>query len=400
MATINQSSARIGTPFTSSAIKVMMLGSGELGKEVVIEFQRYGVEVIAVDRYDHAPAMQVAHRSYTISMLDGAALRHLIYKEKPDFIIPEVEAIATDTLVELEKEGFRVIPTANATRLTMNREGIRTLAAEKLKLKTSTYRFVNSPEEFASTIRTIGIPCVVKPIMSSSGKGQSVIKLEADIDKAWRYSQEGSRSGAGKVIVEGFIDFDFEITLLTIKHKEGVSFCEPIGHRQEQGDYRESWQPHPMTDNALRASQNMARQVVTELGGTGIFGVEFFVKGDEVYFSELSPRPHDTGMVTMISQDLSEFALHVRAILGLPIPVIRQLGPSASSVVLVRGKSQNVIFSGLEEAMREPDTQIRLFGKPEVNGERRMGVALARGNSIEEARSKANRAAASITYSL
>lgn len=391
---------RIGTPFTSSAVKVMMLGSGELGKEVVIEFQRYGVEVIAVDRYDNAPAMQVAHRSYTISMLDGKALREIIYKEKPNFIVPEVEAIATDTLVELEKEGFCVIPTANAARLTMNREGIRTLAAEKLKLKTSPYQFADSSKEFAEAVKHIGIPCVVKPIMSSSGKGQSVIKSEADIDKAWTYSQEGSRSGGGKVIVEGFIDFDFEITLLTIKHKDGVSFCEPIGHRQEHGDYQESWQPHPMTDKALKASQDIARKVVTELGGAGIFGVEFFVKGDDVYFSELSPRPHDTGMVTMISQDLSEFALHVRAILGLPIPVVRQLGPSASSVVLVRGKSQNIIFSGLVEALKEPDTQLRLFGKPEVNGERRMGVALAKGESIDEAQAKANRAAQSVKYML
>ncbi|HLZ15621.1 MAG TPA: formate-dependent phosphoribosylglycinamide formyltransferase, partial [Cyclobacteriaceae bacterium] len=385
---------QFGTPLTSSAIKVMMLGSGELGKEVVIEFQRYGVEVIAVDRYDHAPAMQVAHRSYSISMLDGKALREIIYKEKPDFIVPEVEAIATDTLVELEKEGFRVIPTANAARLTMNREGIRTLAAGKLKLKTSPYKFANAREEFAEAIRQIGMPCVVKPIMSSSGKGQSVVRSESDVEKAWTYSQEGSRSGGGKVIVEGFIDFDFEITLLTIKHKDGVSFCEPIGHRQEHGDYQESWQPHPMTAKALQASQDIAKKVVTELGGAGIFGVEFFVKGDDVYFSELSPRPHDTGMVTMISQDLSEFALHVRAILGLPIPVIRQLGPSASSVVLVRGKSQNVIFSGLEEALKEPDTQVRLFGKPEVNGERRMGVALARGNTVHEARAKANGTAA------
>lgn len=378
----------------------MMLGSGELGKEVVIEFQRYGVEVIAVDRYPNAPAMQVAHRSYSISMLDGQALREVIYKERPTFIVPEVEAIATDTLVELEKEGFTVIPTANAARLTMNREGIRTLAAEKLKLKTSPYQFAATKTEFSEAVKKIGIPCVVKPIMSSSGKGQSVIKSESDIDKAWTYSQEGSRSGGGKVIVEGFIDFDFEITLLTIKHKDGVSFCEPIGHRQEHGDYQESWQPHPMTTAALKASQDIASKVVNELGGTGIFGVEFFVKGDEVYFSELSPRPHDTGMVTMISQDLSEFALHVRAILGLPIQVIRQLGPSASSVVLVRGQSQNVIFSGLEDALKESDTQLRLFGKPEVNGERRMGVALARAGSIEEARSKANRAAASIRYSL
>jgi phosphoribosylglycinamide formyltransferase 2 len=391
---------KIGTPYTSSAIKVMMLGSGELGKEVVIEFQRYGVEVIAVDRYDHAPAMQVAHRSYSISMLDGEALANLIRKEKPDFIVPEVEAIATEKLVELEKEGFTVIPTANAARLTMNREGIRTLAAEKLKLKTSPYKFASTKEEFVSAIKLIGIPCVVKPIMSSSGKGQSVVKNESDIDHAWEYAQQGGRAGGGKVIVEGFIDFDFEITLLTIKHKDGVSFCEPIGHRQEHGDYQESWQPHPMTEKALKASQEIAKAVVNELGGRGIFGVEFFVKGDEVYFSELSPRPHDTGMVTMISQDLSEFALHVRAILGLPIPVIRQMGPSASSVILAHGHSKNISFSGMDHALTLPDTQLRLFGKPEVQGERRMGVALARGNSIEEARTKANEVSSRVRFSL
>lgn len=378
----------------------MMLGSGELGKEVVIEFQRYGVEVIAVDRYDNAPAMQVAHRSYTISMLDGNALSALIRKEKPDFIVPEVEAIATDTLVALEKEGFRIIPTATATKLTMNREGIRTLAAEKLGLKTSPYQFAGTKEAFVAAIKSIGMPCVIKPIMSSSGKGQSVVKAEKDIDHAWQYAQEGGRSGGGRVIIEGFVDFDYEITLLTIKHKEGVSFCAPIGHRQEHGDYQESWQPHPMTEKALSNSQDIARKVVNALGGVGIFGVEFFVKGDAVYFSELSPRPHDTGMVTMISQDLSEFALHVRAILGLPIPVIRQLGPSASSVILVKGKSSNIIYTGLEEALAEPDTQLRLFGKPEVNGERRMGVCLAKGSTIEEARAKANRAAGKISYDL
>ena len=386
----------IGTPYTSSAVKVMMLGSGEFGKEVVIEFQRYGVEVIAVDRYDNAPAMQVAHRSYTISMLDGETLANLIRKEKPDFIVPEVEAIATDKLVELEKEGYIVIPTANAARLTMNREGIRTLAAEKLKLKTSPYKFASTKGEFVSAIKAIGIPCVVKPIMSSYGKGQSVVKTEADIDHAWEYAQQGGRAGGGKVIVEGFINFDFEITLLTIKHKDGVTFCEPIGHRQEQGDYQESWQPHPMSEKALKASQDIARAVVNELGGRGIFGVEFFVKADEVYFSELSPRPHDTGMVTMISQDLSEFALHVRAILGLPIPVIRQTGPSASSVILVHGHSKNISFTGVDEALAAPGTQIRLFGKPEVQGERRMGVALAKGNSIEEARAKANQASSKV----
>ncbi len=390
----------IGTPLTTSAIKVMMLGSGELGKEVVIEFQRYGVEVIAVDRYDHAPAMQVAHRSYTISMLDGVALRAVVEKEKPTYIVPEVEAISTDTLIQLEKEGFRVIPTATATKLTMNREGIRTLAAETLQLKTSPYRFAGTLEEFKSAIQAIGIPCVVKPIMSSSGKGQSVVKSAADIENAWRYGQEGGRSGGGKMIVEGFIDFDYEITLLTIRHKEGVSFCEPIGHRQEHGDYQESWQPHPMSANALEEAQSIAKQVVDALGGAGIFGVEFFVKGDEVYFSELSPRPHDTGMVTMISQDLSEFALHVRAILGLPIPVIRQLGPSASSVILVKGQSKNISYAGLEEALAKPDTQLRLFGKPEVNGERRMGVCLAKAETIDEARRRANEAAGKIKFKL
>lgn len=376
----------------------MMLGSGELGKEVVIEFQRYGVEVIAVDRYDHAPAMQVAHRSYAISMLDGKALRALIEKERPDYIIPEVEAIATDTLVELEREGFRVIPSAHATRLTMNREGIRTLAAETLKLQTSPYKFAGTKTEFDAAIQAIGMPCVVKPIMSSSGKGQSVVKSEKDIDYAWQYAQEGGRSGGGRVIIEGFIDFDYEITLLTIRHKNGISFCQPIGHRQEHGDYQESWQPHPMSDKALKHAQQIAASVVDALGGHGIFGVEFFVKGDTVYFSELSPRPHDTGMVTMISQDLSEFALHVRAILGLPIPNIVQHGPSASSVILVRGNSDNITFSGIEKALEVPDTQIRLFGKPEVSGERRMGVCLARGASIEDARKKANAAAANINY--
>lgn len=388
----------IGTPLTPSAIKVMMLGSGELGKEVVIEFQRYGVEVIAVDKYDHAPAMQVAHRSYTISMLDGKALRSIIEKEDPDFIVPEVEAIATDTLVELEREGFHIIPSANATRLTMNREGIRSLAAEELKLQTSAYRFAGTKEEFVSAVEQIGCPCVVKPIMSSSGKGQSVVKSLNDIDPSWNYAQEGGRSGGGRVIIEGFVDFDYEITLLTIRHKNGVSFCAPIGHRQEHGDYQESWQPHPMPGETLKHAQQIAAAVVDALGGYGIFGVEFFVKGDIVYFSELSPRPHDTGMVTMISQDLSEFALHVRAILGLPIPNIIQHGPSASSVILVKGKSSNISFSGLEEALSLPDTQVRLFGKPDVNGERRMGVCLARGSSIDEARKKANDAARQINY--
>ena len=390
----------IGTPYKSSAVKAMLLGSGELGKEVVIEFQRYGIEVIAVDRYDNAPAMQVAHRSHTISMLDGKALRAIIEKEQPDFIVPEVEAIATDTLVELEKEGFTVIPSANAARLTMNREGIRTLAADKLKLKTSPYLFASSKEEFVSAVKKIGMPCVIKPIMSSSGKGQSVVKTEADIDSSWKYSQEGGRSGGGRIIIEGFISFDYEITLLTIRHKDGTSFCEPIGHRQEHGDYQESWQPHPMSEKALREAQHIAGKVVDALGGRGIFGVEFFMKGDDVFFSELSPRPHDTGMVTMISQDLSEFALHVRAILGLPIPNIAQHGPSASSVILVRGDSSNISFAGIENALEKPNTQIRLFGKPEVKGERRMGVCLARAATIEEARKIANDAAANIAITL
>lgn len=391
---------QIGTPLTGSAIRVMMLGSGELGKEVVIEFQRLGVEVIAVDRYANAPAMQVAHRSYVISMLDGRALREVVEKEKPHYVIPEVEAIATDTLVELEQEGFTIIPTAQATKLTMNREGIRTLAAEKLSLRTSPYRFAGTFAEFENCVSAVGMPCVVKPIMSSSGKGQSVVKSAADIATAWKYAQEGGRSGGGRVIVEGFVDFDYEITLLTIRHATGVSFCEPIGHRQEHGDYQESWQPHPMSPTALQEAQRIASAVVDALGGRGIFGVEFFVKGDVVYFSELSPRPHDTGMVTMISQDLSEFALHVRAILGLPIPTIRQLGPSASSVVLVRGNSVRVQFGNVDKALAEPDTQLRLFGKPEVQGERRMGVCLARAESIEAARAKANRASASLIVTL
>jgi phosphoribosylglycinamide formyltransferase 2 len=389
----------IGTPLKPKSKKALLLGSGELGKEVVIELQRFGVEVIAVDRYEHAPAMQVAHRSYVINMLDAKELRGIVEKEKPDYIIPEVEAIATDELVKLESEGHNVVPSAKATQLTMNREGIRRLAAETLQLQTSPYRFAGTFEEFTQAVEAIGIPCVVKPVMSSSGKGQSVIKQTHQIESAWQYAQEGGRAGGGRVIIEGFIPFDYEITLLTIQHANGVSFCEPIGHRQEHGDYQESWQPHPMPQTALQRAQNMAKQVIHALGGRGIFGVEFFIKGDEVYFSELSPRPHDTGMVTMISQDLSEFALHVRAILGLPIPSIRQVGFAASSVILVKGNSDNIQFTGFEKALEEPDTQIRLFGKPEVKGERRMGVCLALGNSIEDARKKANQAAASITYS-
>lgn len=378
----------IGTSKSGVRKKALICGAGELGKEVVIELQRLGVEVVAVDRYDNAPAMQVAHRSYTISMLDGAKLREVIEKEQPDYIIPEVESIATKTLLELEKEGFNVVPTARATYLTMNREGIRRLAAEELGVPTSRYKFAETKEEFHKAVAEIGIPCVVKPIMSSSGHGQSVIKCEADVETAWKISQEGGRAGAGKVIVEGFIDFDYEITLLTVRHIGGTSFLKPIGHHQVDGDYQESWQPQTMTGAALSKAKNIAEKVTTALGGYGIFGVELFVKGDDVIFSEVSPRPHDTGMVTMISQDLSEFALHVRAILGLPIPNIAFHGPSASKAVVVRGDSNHVTFSGIENVLSLPDTQIRIFGKPEVHGKRRMAVILARGENIEEAKEK------------
>ncbi|MYM61940.1 formate-dependent phosphoribosylglycinamide formyltransferase [Pseudomaricurvus sp. HS19] len=387
---------RIGTPFSSTATKVLLCGSGELGKEVVIELQRLGVEVIACDRYENAPAMQVADRSYTLSMLDGDALRAVIEKERPDYIVPEIEAIATDTLVALESEGFKVVPTARAAQLTMNREGIRRLAAEELGLPTSRYIFASTYEEFAAAVAVIGRPCVVKPIMSSSGKGQSLVRDSADIEKAWQYAQEGGRAGAGKVIVEGFVDFDFEITLLTIRHRDGTSFCEPIGHRQVDGDYQQSWQPQAMTPSALQKAQEVAAKVTEALGGWGLFGVELFVKGDEVIFSEVSPRPHDTGLVTLISQDLSEFALHARAILGLPIPNIALHGPSASSVILVEGESTQVSFGNLHEALAQPDTALRLFGKPAVSGKRRMGVALARGASVEEAEAKAMAAAAAV----
>ncbi|HOS84747.1 MAG TPA: formate-dependent phosphoribosylglycinamide formyltransferase [Bacteroidales bacterium] len=383
---------QIGTPLSASATKVMMLGSGELGKEVVIELQRYGVEVIAVDRYENAPAMQVAHKSYVVSMLDAVALRAVIEKEKPHYIVPEIEAIATELLVDLEKEGYTVIPSAKATNLTMNREGIRTLAAETLGLRTSPYRFAGSKEEYLEAVSEIGLPCVIKPVMSSSGKGQSTIKTVEQIEAAWDYARDGARGTGGRVIIEGFVDFDYEITLLTISHKDGVSFCAPIGHRQEHGDYKESWQPQAMTPKALADAQHIAKEVVLALGGRGLFGVEFFIKGDMVYFSELSPRPHDTGMVTMISQNLSEFALHVRAILGLPIPNIVQYAPAASSVIMVEGVSKQVSFTGLEAALTEPDTQLRLFGKPEVNGERRMGVCLALGTDTDNARDKANKA--------
>ena len=390
----------IGTPLSQTSTKIVLCGSGELGKEVVIELQRLGCEVIAIDRYENAPAMQVAHRSHTIDMLDGDALRGIIQSERPDLIVPEVEAIATDTLVELEEEGFNVIPTARATKLTMNREGIRCLAAEELGLKTSPYRFAATEQEFREAVSEIGIPCVIKPIMSSSGKGQSTIKCESDIDQAWQYAQEGGRAGAGKVIVEGFVDFDYEITQLTVRHAGGTSFCEPIGHIQTDGDYRESWQPQPMSEVARAESRRVAEAITGGLGGRGIFGVELFIKDDEVIFSEVSPRPHDTGLVTLISQDLSQFALHARAILGLPIPNIHHHGPSASSVVLVEGDSENVVFSQLNEALQQPDTQLRLFGKPTVSGKRRMGVAVARGTSIEDARNKAVAASSAVTVTL
>ncbi|WP_303818404.1 formate-dependent phosphoribosylglycinamide formyltransferase [Actinobacillus minor] len=382
----------IGTPLRPKATKVMMLGSGELGKEVVIELQRLGVEVIAVDRYENAPAQQVAHRAYTISMLDGAALRALVEQEKPDFIVPEVEAIATATLVELEQEGYCVIPTAKATQLTMNREGIRRLAAEELGLKTSPYRFVDNFEDFQSAIKEIGIPCVVKPIMSSSGHGQSIIKSAEQIQKAWDYSQEGGRAGGGRVIVEGFIQFDYEITQLTVRHIHGTSFLAPIGHIQIDGDYRESWQPQMMSEKAQQKAQEVAEKITSALGGRGIFGVELFVCGDEIIFNEVSPRPHDTGMVTMISQELSQFALHARAILGLPIPEIYQISPAASKAIVVEGKSDNVVFGNLDKVLEESGTNIRLFGKGEVNGHRRLGVILARDQDSDKARNKAQQA--------
>ncbi|WP_028299691.1 formate-dependent phosphoribosylglycinamide formyltransferase [Oceanospirillum beijerinckii] len=390
----------IGTPLSATATRVLMCGCGELGKEVVIELQRLGCEVIAVDRYENAPAMQVAHRSHTLSMLDGQALRQVIEQEQPHLIVPEIEAIATDTLAELEQEGFNIVPTARATQLTMNREGIRRLAAEELGLSTSPYQFAATKEEYLSAIETVGMPCVVKPIMSSSGKGQSLVRTAADVDYAWDYAQEGGRAGAGKVIVEGFVDFDYEITLLTVRHEGGTSFCAPIGHRQEKGDYRESWQPQAMSEVALAESQRIGKAITDALGGRGLFGVELFVKGDNVYFSEVSPRPHDTGMVTLISQDLSEFALHARAILGLPVPAIRQHGPAASAVILVEGESTQPVFGNLTTALQESDTQLRLFGKPEVKGERRMGVALALDNSIEQAVEKAKRAASAVTTTL
>jgi phosphoribosylglycinamide formyltransferase 2 len=386
----------IGTPLAPSAKRVMMLGSGELGKEVVIELQRFGCEVIAVDRYPNAPAMHVAHRSHVINMLDGAALAAVIERERPHLIVPEIEAIATPTLLELESKGFTVIPTARAARLTMDRAGIRRLAAETLGLKTSPYRFADSMAEYRDAIGELGMPCVVKPVMSSSGKGQSVVRTQADVEHAWNYAQQGGRAGKGRVIVEGFIKFDYEITLLTVRHGGRTTYCEPIGHLQIDGDYRESWQPQAMSTVALAESQRMAHAVTAELGGNGIFGVELFVAGDTIYFSEVSPRPHDTGLVTLISQDLSEFALHARAILGLPIPVIRQRGPSASCAILVDGDSSNVRFENVDRALTEPDTALRLFGKPEVRGHRRMGVSLALGGTIEEARAQARKMTATV----
>ena len=383
---------KIGTPMTTVGKKAILCGSGELGMEVAIELQRFGIEVIALDKYENAPAMQVAHRSYVLSMLDGERLREIIEKEKPDYIIPEVEAIATPTLVELEKEGYNVIPTANATLLTMNRKGIRQLAAETLGIKTSPYRFAATREEFDAAIAEIGTPCVVKPIMSSSGHGQSVCKTPEGADNSWKIAQEGGRAGGGEVIVEGFVKFDYEITLLTVRHSGGTLFLNPIGHHQVDGDYRESWQPQPMSETALAQAQDIAKKVTDALGGYGIFGVELFVCGDEVLFSEVSPRPHDTGMVTMISQDLSEFALHARAVLGLPIPSINFYGPSASKAVVVEGDSDKVVFSNLEEVLAEPNIQVRFFGKPEVKGHRRMGVNLSRGENVEDALAKAEKA--------
>ncbi len=392
----------IGTPFSETAIRVLLCGAGELGKEVAIELQRFGVEVIAIDCYKNAPAMQVADRSHVIDMLDGNALRKVIELEQPHMVVPEIEAIATDTLAELEQKGVKIIPTARATQLTMNREGIRRLVAEELQIATSPYEFADTLDKFKVAIQHIGMPCVIKPIMSSSGKGQSVVRKESDIETAWQYAQEGGRAGKGRVIIEGLVDFDYEITLLTIRHEQGISFCEPIGHLQEEGDYRQSWQPQAMSPIALKASQDIARKVTENLcgeTGRGLFGVELFIKGDHVYFSEVSPRPHDTGLVTLISQDLSEFALHARAILGLPIPNITQHGASASSVILPTGHSNQTCFSNLEQALSQPDTQLRLFGKPDIQGRRRMGVAIARSDTIESAIEKANAVANAVNVS-
>jgi phosphoribosylglycinamide formyltransferase 2 len=390
----------LGTPLTAGATRVLLLGSGELGKEVAIELQRLGVEVIAADRYDDAPAMQVAHRCHTLNMLDPAALRDLIASEKPDLVVPEIEAIHTQTLVELERDKHqRVIPTARAARLTMDREGIRRLAAETLGLPTSPYRFVDSVEDYREAIAAIGLPCVVKPVMSSSGKGQSTLRKAEDIDAGWDYAQSGGRAGHGRVIVEGFVAFDYEITLLTVRHRDGTSFCDPIGHLQVDGDYRESWMPQPMSPLALERSRQIAKAITDDLGGWGLFGVELFIRGDEVWFSEVSPRPHDTGLVTLVSQDLSEFALHARAILGLPIPAIRTQGPSASCAVLAHGRGVPS-FGDVEAALAEPDTALRLFGKPWVEGHRRVAVTLARAESVDAARDKARRSAAALSIAL
>ena len=383
---------KIGTTFTNSGKKAVLCGSGELGKEVALELQRYGVEVVALDKYANAPAMHVAHSNHVLSMLDGDALEAVIREEKPDYIIPEIEAIATDRLVKLEQEGFNVIPTAMATRLTMNREGIRRLAAEQLGIPTSPYRFAETREEFDAAVAEIGIPCVVKPVMSSSGHGQSTIKCEADIDKAWTISQEGGRAGSGKVIVEGFVNFDYEITLLTVRHSGGTTFLKPIGHHQVDGDYRESWQPQAMSERAIEMAEAIAKAITDALGGYGIFGVELFVKGEDVIFSEVSPRPHDTGMVTMISQDMSEFGLHARAILGLPIPDVKFYGPSASKAIVVEGNTKEYEFCNLEKVLEEPGIQIRIFGKPEIAGHRRVGVILATDENVTAALAKAERA--------
>ncbi|WP_017444518.1 formate-dependent phosphoribosylglycinamide formyltransferase [Gayadomonas joobiniege] len=386
----------IGTAKAPGATKVMLLGCGELGKEVAIELQRLGVEVLAVDRYANAPAMQVAHHSFVTDMLDGEALEQLILEHKPDLVVPEIEAIATDTLAKLEQQGQKIVPTARATQLTMNREGIRRLAAETLKLPTSSYAFADNYEDFAAAVEKIGTPCVVKPVMSSSGKGQSLLKNNSEIEAAWQYAQEGGRAGKGRVIIEGFVDFDYEITQLTVSASDGIHFCAPIGHRQEDGDYRESWQPANMSAEAIKNAQHIAQTVVKELGGYGLFGVELFIKGDEAIFSEVSPRPHDTGLVTLISQDLSEFALHVRAILGLPVHSIEQYGPAASAVILREGHSNDIAYSGLEMALAHPKSQIRLFGKPSIDGRRRLGVALNRADSIEQAIKNAVEIAASV----
>ncbi len=383
---------KIGTTFTPSGKKAVLCGSGELGKEVTIELQRYGVEVVAYDKYFNAPAMHVAHSHRVLSMLDGEALKAAIQEDDPDFIIPEIEAIATDKLVKLEAEGYNVIPTARATQLTMNREGIRRLAAETLGIKTSSYQFAQAKEEFEEAVEKIGLPCIVKPVMSSSGHGQSLIRKAEDVGKAWKVAQEGGRAGKGKVIVEGFVDFDYEITLLTVRHCAGTTFLKPIGHHQVDGDYRESWQPQAMTDKALKQAEDIAKKITDALGGYGIFGVEMFVKGDEVIFSEVSPRPHDTGMVTMISQDMSEFALHARAILGFPIPEVRFYGPSASKAIVIEGNTKEYVFDNLEQVLEEPGVQIRIFGKPEVQGHRRVGVLLAVDDTIEKALAKVERA--------